>query len=191
MTITTFTELVATYNNGSDHTREIMFMLNGMVTLEQAVLHHKVDKHLRRRNLEKVAMYVEMFLDEYEDMGIHEDTKPLLKDAGLRRSKRYGVMWPVGDGKYKYFPKTNTPAPDKPNNPGIEGILKTSETFDWTYTMSDDGNVWRRGEAAYEALIKQCKEAGLTEYEACNLQVEYWLSKGYKKPFYGMARISY
>lgn len=67
----------------------------------------------------------------------------------------------------------------------IEQFKRMVSSHDLTYNYSDDGAVWRAGQAAYDAIRAAARE--LPEDEAAriwNEQVDAKISAGHREPFY-------
>jgi hypothetical protein len=160
-------------------------------TIEQCMLHYFVVKHSVEYNCREMAMLIAKYLSEFDDVGIHDSTKRIIREVGLKRNTKYGVGYPHADGTYHYFKIEKFEESADELNLDLAAVEYAMERMDWTYAMSDDSRVWKAGEKAYKALVQKCKDAGMSCEEAREFQEKFWLSKGYKKPFECMARISY
>lgn len=185
--MTTFTQIFNEFVVAPLTQTAVKAILPAEATLEQCVFHYFVVKYSIEYDIREMARLTAKFLSEFREMGIHENTKVILRESDLRHNKRYGIGYPHADGTYHFFAIEE----EVELSPEVEAILEVFKNFDWTYSMSDDHRVWSAGERAYKALVKQCKDAGLTEKEALALQEKYWLNRGYTKPFYCMAHIRY
>jgi hypothetical protein len=129
-------------------------------------------------------------------MGIQDNTVKVLIEIGLKRSKRYGVGYPHADGTYHYFEveakeEEANLSPAEKVNLSMAEIEHIMEKMDWTYAMSDDLRAFKAGKNMFNALVQKCKDAGMSEMAAQELQEKFLLNKGYKKPFTCMAIIHY
>lgn len=185
--MTTFTELMDQYAIAGNVNTAIESMLDN-AEYAQCLLHYLVVNGVVTGNLRDVARFTAKFLCQYRDMGIHDKTKTVLRECELRQNKQYGIGYLHMDGSYHWFAVEDDRAAEQ--DIAYEALKQTMLDFDWYYHFTDDGRVWKAGEAAYKAMIQECKALGLSEEDARQVQALCLKERGITS-MEGVAYINY
>jgi hypothetical protein len=181
----TFTDIIAVFTSNLAITA-ITASLPAGATFEQCVLQYKLQNLAVAGNLREMARIMAAYITDFGATA-HDNTKVILRASGLKYNHRYGVGYPHADGTNHYFKVAE--AKDDQNDK-YEALKKTMLSHDWYYHFTDDGRVWRAGENAHKAMVQQCKDLGLSEGEALNLQ-NICLKECGIKSMEGVASINY
>lgn len=165
----TFTDIITHYTI-DELVTTCMELTIDLAEMPQRVLHYIVMTSIVNGDLREVANVTAKYLSEFREMGIHENTKVLLRKSTIRQTKQYGIGYPHQDGTYHWFAITEQKEDFTEVDAGYEALKQTMLKFDWYYHFTDDTHVWKRGNNAYKAMIQQCKDLGLNEEDARKVQ---------------------